>query len=59
MDQKYCLDLVQYKSFFLEKGGEVMEQYRIILYWKKIEGYKNCGFKNNRDPRKHGRMHEL
>ena len=36
-----------------------MEQYRIILYWKKIEGYKNCGFKNNRDPWKHGRMNEI
>ena len=30
-----------------------------FFFWKKIKGYKNCGFKNNRDPRKHGRMHEL
>ena len=45
MHQKYCLDLVQYMNFF--------------LYWKKIKGYKNCGFKNNRDPWKHGRMNEL
>ena len=42
--KKYCWDLVQHMNFF---------------YWKKIEGYKNCGFKNNRDPRKHRRMHEL
>ena len=35
--------------------------YEFFFYWKKkIEGYKkNCGFKNNRDHRKHGRMHEL
>ena len=33
--------------------------YEFFFYWKKIEGYKNCGLKNNKDPRKHGRMHEL
>ena len=29
-----------------------------FFFWKKIEGYKNYGFKN-RDYRRHGCMHEL
>ena len=41
--KKYCWDLIQYMSFFIGK---------------KLKDIK-CGFKSNRDHRKHGRMHEL
>ena len=33
--------------------------YEFFLLEKKLKDIKNCGFKNNRDHRKHGRMHEL